>query len=180
MSDSIEVLISEERIRKRIDEIADALVAGMPNGAAEEDVILIGPLKGAIMLMADLGRALQKRGLALSMDFLGLSSYGSGTVSSGKVSLKQDLSMDISGCHILLVDDILDTGHTMAFAQQHLRQHNPRAITTVLLLDKPSRRKVAVPVDHIGFEIPNLFIVGYGADLDQRYRELPYIGLLKS
>ncbi|MBT3218886.1 MAG: hypoxanthine phosphoribosyltransferase [Proteobacteria bacterium] len=174
----IEDFLSEEAIQTRVSALAAEIFAALPREAREQGVIMIGPLKGAVVFMADLARALSRLDLPLALDFLKLSSYGAGTVSSGEVVLDHDLSMDIGGRHVLLVDDIVDTGRTIDFAQKHLHQLNPASVTTALLLDKPSRRQVVVKVDHVGFEIPDRFVVGYGTDFDQLYRELPFVGVL--
>jgi hypoxanthine phosphoribosyltransferase len=111
------------------------------------------------------------------MDFLELSSYGAGTTSSGVIEVKKHLSDPITGRHVLLVDDIIDTGRTLAWAREHILSLSPASLRIAAFLDKPSRRVVEVPVDHVGFEIEDLFVLGYGADLAQRYRELPFIGV---
>jgi len=174
----IEVLIPEDDIRRRVAELAAEVADALPVEVRSAQVVMVGLLKGATMFMSDLSRALHRHGVRLAFDYMRPSSYGSGTVSSGRVVLEQDLSMDLAGRHVLLVDDIIDTGRTIAFAQQHLRDREVASLRTVVLTDKPSRREVEVPVDHIGFEVPNRFLVGYGLDADQAYRELPFIGVL--
>jgi hypoxanthine phosphoribosyltransferase len=174
----IEILITEADIRWRVADLATEVVDALPPEVRREQVVMVGLLKGATMFMSDLSRALYRQGMRLAFDYMRPSSYGSGTVSSGTVLLEQDLSMDLAGRHVLLVDDIIDTGRTIAFAQQHLRNCGVASLRTVVLTDKPSRREVKVPVDHVGFEVPNRFLIGYGLDADQAYRELPVSGVL--
>ena len=167
------VLISREQIADRVASLGREIAAELP----ADEVVLVGPLKGCVVFCADLARALHDAGIAVEMDFLELSSYGAGTESSGTVTMKKDLADSIAGRDVLLVDDIVDTGRTLAFAREHLLSKGPSSLRLAAFLDKPSRRVVEVPVDHVGFEIEDLFILGYGADLAQRYRELPYIGV---
>ncbi len=174
----IDVLIAEDRIAARVDELAQEVASALGRTARSEALVVVGPLKGATLLVADLIRALYRAGVATEIDFLGLSSYGASTVSSGTVTLTSDLSMDIAGRHVLLVDDIIDTGRTLRFAQDHLLQRKPASLRTLVLLDKPDRRVVHADVEHVGFVIPDLFVIGYGTDLNQRYRELPFVGVL--
>ena len=174
LSPTFTTLFSAERIARRIDELA----ADLAREAPPEGFAVVGPLKGAVMLIADLARALRRHGVPVTLDFLGLSSYGAGTVSSGTVLLLHDLSHPVAGRHVLLVDDIVDTGRTLRFAREHLLGKKPASLRTLVLLDKPSRRVVEVQVEHVGFDIPDLFVVGYGTDLDQAYRDLDFVGVL--
>jgi len=182
MSESARIvpLFVEDQIRARIEELAAEIVQVRPEALAPEGLVMVGPLKGAVVFMSDLARALSRLGVRVDLSFMKLSSYGAGTESTGKVVLGQDVDMEVSGRHVLLVDDIIDTGRTIAFAQEYLGARSPQSITTVLLLDKPSRRVVEVPYDLAGFVIEDLFVLGFGTDLDQRYRELPFIGVRQS
>lgn len=172
-----EILITEAQIADRIPALAGEIVAALP-AEARSQLHMVGLLKGAFLFMADLGRALRHRGVEVSFDFMTLSSYGDGTVSSGQVKLVQDLTEPIEGRHVLLVDDIVDSGRTIAFAHEHLAKLQPASLTTALFMDKPARREVQVEVDHIGFTVPNRFVIGYGGDHAQRYRDLPWIAAL--
>ncbi len=174
------VFLSEAKIAARIETLAAEIAADLPADVNESGLVLVGPLKGALVFGADLLRVLHPHVAHLEIDFLGLSSYGGGTVSSGEVRLTHDVRDPIAGRHILLIDDIVDTGRTLAFAQAHLAAKNPASLRTSTLLDKPSRRVVEVPVQHVGFEIEDVFVVGYGTDYAERYRELPYLGVLET
>jgi len=176
---TIDVMLSAEQISTRLDALAAEVAATLPDDARTTPLLLIGPLKGAVMVMADLARALHHAGVDTEMDFIGLSSYGAGTESKGAVTMTSDLQMDVSGRHVLLVDDIVDTGRTLQFAQAHIAARKPASLRTLVVLDKPERRVVEVPVEHVGFTIPDVFVIGYGTDLDQRYRELPYVGVFR-
>lgn len=169
----MDVLISRDRIQARVIALGQEIAAQLPG----DDVVLVGPLKGCVVFCADLARALHDAGVAVEMDFLELSSYGAGTESSGVITMKKDLSDSIAGRDVLLVDDIIDTGRTLHWAREHLLAKEPASLRIAAFLDKPSRRTHEVPVDHVGFEVPDLFVLGYGADLAQRFRELPYIGV---
>lgn len=169
----MDVLISRERIQARVAELGVEIAAALPTN----EVVLVGPLKGCVIFCADLARALHDAGVAVEMDFLELSSYGAGTESSGTIECRKTLTDPVAGRHVLLVDDIIDTGRTLAWAREHILELGPASLRIAAFLDKPSRRTVEVPVDHVGFEVPDLFVLGYGADLAQRYRELPYIGV---
>jgi hypoxanthine phosphoribosyltransferase len=173
----IEPLFDEAEIRHRIAGLAVEVLSLKPEARSPEGLLMVGPLKGAVVFMADLARALSRLGVRVDMSFMKLSSYGAGTESAGTVSLDQDVDMEVSGRHVLLVDDIIDTGRTIAFAQAYLAERSPLSVTTVLLLDKPARRVVEAPYDLAGFVIEDLFVLGFGTDLDQRYRELPFIGV---
>ena len=166
-----DVLITEDAIEERVDR----LVTEMVDDCRVEDLVLIGILRGSFMFLADLVRALYRHGVHPRIDFMTLASYGAGTTSSGKVAVRKDISVDVDGAYVILVDDILDTGRTLDFAIRHLRGRNARSISTCVLLDKPERREIDCRADHVGFEIENVFVVGYGLDYDNCYRELPYI-----
>jgi len=170
-TDLDKVLVSEERIRERIAEMAleiDADYAG-------REILLVGVLKGAVMVMADLARALRT---PLSMDWMAVSSYGSGTKSSGVVRILKDLDGDISGTHVLVVEDVIDSGLTLKWLLRNLKSRAPASVEVCTLLRKPEAAQVDVPVRYVGFDIPNEFVVGYGLDHDQRYRNLPFVGTL--
>jgi hypoxanthine phosphoribosyltransferase len=164
------ILIAADDIQRRVREIAIAIHRDHPDG-----VHLIAVLKGAFMFLSDLVRALPGR---CSLDFIALSSYGDGTTSSGQVQLLKDLDSAIEGRDVVIVEDIVDTGLTLDYLQQILRARAPRMLRTAALLSKPARRKVVVPVDYIGFDIEDSFVVGYGLDYAERYRNLPYIAVL--
>jgi hypoxanthine phosphoribosyltransferase len=167
-----EVLISEDEIRDRIGALAKQIDADY----AEREPVLVGVLKGAAMFMSDLARAMERPS---TMEFMAVSSYGSGTQSSGVVRILKDLDRDIAGQHVLIVEDIIDSGLTLSWLLKNLRSRSPGSISIVTLLRKPDAVKVDVRVDYIGFDIANEFVVGYGLDYAERYRDLPYIGRLK-
>ena len=167
------VLIDEDRLRARTAELAQAITDDL---ADADDLLLICTLKGAYMFLSDLSRALRR---PHAVDFLGVSSYGSGTRSSGAVQLIMDLKEDIAGRHVLIVEDIIDSGHTLQYLRRTLLARSPASLRICSLLNKPSRRDVDVPVDYIGFDIPDEFVVGYGLDFDELYRNLPFIAVLK-
>jgi hypoxanthine phosphoribosyltransferase len=167
-----EIVVSAEQIRGRIAELAkeiDAVYEG-------REPVLVGILKGAAMFMSDLARALERPS---TMEFMAVSSYGSGTQSSGVVRILKDLDTDISGKDVLIVEDIIDSGLTLSWLLRNLSARNPASIRIVTLLRKPDALKVDIEVDHVGFDIPNEFVVGYGLDYAERYRDLPYVGRLK-
>lgn len=175
----IDTLFSAEAIALRVDELAAEIAAGLPPEAHAEGLVAVGPLKGCVVFLVDLVRALSRHLPRVELDFLGLSSYGAATESSGVVTLTHDLRHDVCGRHVLLVDDIVDTGRTLQFAQAHLDAKGPASRTTAVLLDKPSRRVVDVLVEHRGFVIEDVFVIGYGTDFGERYRELPFVGVLR-
>lgn len=164
------VLISAEEIQTRIIELARQIRADYP-----ENVHIIAVLKGAFIFMSDLVRHLEG---SVSLDFIAVSSYAKGTTSSGEVRLNKDLDTSLDGKDVLIVEDIVDTGLTLTYLQDILRARNPRILRTACLLSKPSRRKVNVAVEYIGFTIEDRFVVGYGLDYAEQYRNLPYIGLI--
>ena len=165
------VLVTEEQIRDRIASMAKEIDADY----AGRDIMLVGVLKGAVMVMADLARSLTA---PLEMDWMAVSSYGSGTKSSGVVRILKDLDGDISGRHVLVVEDVIDSGLTLSWLLRNLRSRGPASVEVCTLLRKPDAAKVEVPVRYVGFDIPNEFVVGYGLDHDQRYRNLPFVGTL--
>ena len=167
-----EVLFSEEELAKRVDEIAKEIETDYEG----KEVMLISVLRGSFVFMADLCRRID---LPCTIDFMSVSSYGKGTSSSGQVQITKDLSSDISGKHIIVVEDILDSGNTLSYLLKILEQRNPASIRLCTLLDKPERRVKQVEVHYSGFTIPDAFVVGYGLDYAEQYRNLPYIGILK-
>lgn len=167
------VLIDENRLQARIQDMADQITADY-NG--EEDLLLICVLKGGYMFLADLSRALKR---PHTLDFMGVSSYGAGTESSGAVQIIMDLKQPIDGRNVLIVEDIIDSGHTLDYMRRTLLARNPASLRICSLLNKPSRREVDVSVEYIGFDIPDEFVVGYGLDFDELYRNLPFIAVLK-
>lgn len=167
------VLVDADSIRTRLAELAaqiDADYVGRP-------LLLVGVLKGAVMVMADLSRALHT---PCEMDWMAVSSYGSGTKSSGVVRILKDLDGDITGKHVLVVEDIMDSGLTLSWLLKNLKSRGPASVEVCALLRKPDAAQVPVEVKYVGFDIPNEFVVGYGLDYAQRYRNLPFIGMLAS
>jgi len=167
------VLISEAQIKERIASLAAEIERDYPKG---EEIHLVAVLKGGFMFMADLVRAMSER---VTMDFMAVSSYGKGTSSSGQVRVLKDLDSVLEQRHIILVEDIVDTGLTLHYLQDMLRARAPKSIKSACLLSKPSRRKVDVKVDYIGFTIEDHFVVGYGLDYAEKYRNLSYIAILE-
>ncbi len=167
-------LLGEDQIRQRVEGLAAAIAADVwPAGGPP--LLMIGILRGSFIFLADLVRALHRRGVPVRIDFMVLESYGAGTESSGDVRVRKDFSMDVAGASVVIVDDILDTGRTLAFARRHVLDRGAATVRTCALLDKPSRRVVPFEADHVGFTVPDVFVVGYGLDYDHRYRELPWI-----
>jgi hypoxanthine phosphoribosyltransferase len=172
LQDVAEVLISEERLQERVQELGRKISLDY----AEASLALICVLKGGYLFLADLTRALSVRH---SVDFMAISSYGSSTASSGVVRILKDLDADISGKDVLVVEDIIDTGRTLFYLMENLRSRGPRSVRICTLLSKPARREIDLPVDYVGFEIPDEFVVGYGLDYAEEYRNLPFVGILK-
>ncbi len=174
--DIASVLITEEAVRERTGELAEQVgkdYADLCTGA--DDLLLVGVLKGAVMFMTDLARALP---LPVQLEFMAVSSYGSSTSSSGVVRILKDLDRDIAGRHVLIVEDIIDSGLTLSWLLKNLESREPASLTVCTLLRKPDAVTVDVPVRYVGFDIPNEFVVGYGLDYAERYRDLPFIGTL--
>jgi hypoxanthine phosphoribosyltransferase len=169
--DLARVLLSERAIRTRLDEMA----AEIESDYDGRDLLLVGVLKGAVMVMADLSRAFR---ISVAMDWMAVSSYGSGTKSSGVVRILKDLDTDISGRDVLVVEDIIDTGLTLSWLVANLRSRRPASLEVCTLLRKPDAAKIEVDVRYVGFDIPNEFVVGYGLDYGQRYRNLRCVGTL--
>ena len=170
--DIAEVLVDEQAIAQKVRDLG-ARIAEDYRG---KDLVLVSILKGALPFLADLMRTIP---IPLRLDFLEVSSYGASTESSGVVRILKDLANPIEGRHVLVVEDILDTGGTLAHVVDHLRSQRPASVRLCTLLDKPARRLVPIEIDYKGFEIPDKFVVGYGLDYAERYRNLPFIGVLK-
>jgi hypoxanthine phosphoribosyltransferase len=168
------VLIGTDELRAKVRALGERIHADY---AGTEGLLLIGVLKGSVMFMVDLALAID---MPLSMDFIAISSYGDSTESSGVVRLLKDLDTDIANRHVLIIEDIIDSGLTLAYLRGMLEQRNPASLRICSLLNKPERRAANVEVEYIGFDIPNAFVVGYGLDYNEHYRNLPYIGILKS
>jgi hypoxanthine phosphoribosyltransferase len=169
----MEILLSREKISQRVRELGVEIAKDYRGRTPH----LVGVLKGAWVFMADLVRQLD---FDVTVDFLGITSYGAGAHSSGEVKITKDLDVSIAGRDVLIVEDILDTGQTFKFLQEVLSVHQPRGLSLVTLLDKVSRRVVPVHADYVGFEIPDVFVVGYGLDFNQQYRNLPDLRVLRS
>ena len=170
-ADLDKVLIGEQQIKTRLGEIAAQIVHDYDG----RDLLLVGVLKGAVMVMADLARTLPRH---VEMDWMAVSSYGSGTRSSGVVRILKDLDRDITGRHVLVVEDIIDSGLTLSWLVRNLRSRGPASVEVCALLRKPDAAQVAVDVRYVGFDIPNEFVIGYGLDYAERYRNLPFVGTL--
>ncbi len=165
-------LISSERIKQRVRELGEEITSDY----AGSDLVMVGILKGAFVVMADLVRSVE---LPARIDFMAVSSYGMDTKSTGVVSIVKDLDLDIRGRDLLVVEDIVDSGLTLDFLLRSLKAREPASLSLFALLDKVEARKVPVEIKYRGFEVPNRFIVGYGLDYAEKYRELPYIGVLE-
>ncbi len=168
-----EILLSEQVIKHKVQELGKEITRDY---IFQEELRVVGVLKGAIIFMADLVRAID---LPLSIDFVAVSSYGISTVSSGAVRILKDLERSIEGKHVLLVEDIVDTGLTLKYLTRNLWARDPASVRTCTFLDKPGRRVVDVKLDYLGFQIPDKFVVGYGLDYAENYRQLPYVAVLK-
>ena len=167
---NLQVLIDTDRIKARVHEMGEAIARDY----AEGDLHLIAVLKGACVFLSDLMRSID---LPLSVDFIGISSYGAGTRSSGEVRITKDMDVSLSGKDVLVVEDIVDTGLTLNYMLNNFRSREVRSLQIAALLDKPDRHEIDVKVKYVGFTIPNHFVVGYGLDVSERYRNLPYIAI---
>lgn len=172
MKDNVKVLISEEEVKRRVKEIG----AKISEDYAGKELHVICILKGGVFFMCELVKHIT---VPVTHDFMSVSSYGDGTVSSGRIKIVKDLDDSIEGKEVLIVEDIIDSGRTLSHLMQLLRARNPKSVRLCTLLDKPDRRVVEVPVDYTGFSVPDLFVVGYGLDYAQHYRNLPYIGVIE-
>jgi hypoxanthine phosphoribosyltransferase len=166
-----EVLIDQDRLRARVAELGEEISADYIG----RDLLLIGVLKGAVFFMTDLMRHLT---VTCELDFMAISSYGAATDSSGVVRILKDLDINIAGREVLVVEDIIDSGLTLSYLIRNLEAREPASLEICALLTKPERREIDVPVRYVGFEIPNRFVIGYGLDFGERYRNLPYVGVL--
>jgi hypoxanthine phosphoribosyltransferase len=167
----VDVLIEEDALQRRIAELGEEISADY----AGRDLLLVGVLKGAVFFMADLMRHLT---IPCEIDFMAISSYGEGTDSSGVVRILKDLDINIDGRDVLVVEDIIDSGLTLSYLMRNLEAREPASLEICALMTKPERREIEVPVRYVGFEIPNRFVIGYGLDFGERYRNLPYVGVL--
>ena len=166
-----DVLIDRDTLQRRISELGEEISADY----AGRDLLLVGVLKGAVFFMADLMRGLT---IPCEIDFMAISSYGDSTDSSGVVRILKDLDINIEGRDVLVVEDIIDSGLTLSYLMRNLEAREPASLEICALLTKPERREIEVPVRYVGFEIPNRFVIGYGLDFAERYRNLPYVGIL--
>jgi len=166
-----EILIDAEKLQTRIHDLGHEVSADY----AGRELLLVGVLKGAVFFMADLMRSLT---VPCEIDFMAISSYGASTDSSGVVRILKDLDINIEGRHVLVVEDIIDSGLTLSYLLRNLESREPASLEICALLTKPERREIDVPVRYVGFEIPNKFVIGYGLDFAERYRNLPYVGVL--
>lgn len=171
MKERVEVMLTAEEIDKRLEELAEEIYKEF----GDEPVEMICTLKGAVVVTVDLAKKMK---MPVTLNFMSVSSYGDGTVSSGNVNVKLDLDEDISGKNVLIVEDIIDTGRTLKKLKELLEFRSPKKLKLVTLLDKPDRRVVDIKGDYTGFVIPDAFVVGYGLDYAQKYRNLPYVGVL--
>ena len=169
-----EILLTQEQIQAKVKELA----AILSEEYAGKDPVFVGVLKGVVMFFADMVRSIDT---PCQIDFMWISSYGSGANSTGKMDVKRDVSADLKGRHVVILEDIFDTGNSLEFTYKHLLSKEPASLKICTLLDKPERRNPAVTVkpDYVGFVIPNEFVVGYGLDYNEHYRNLPYVGILK-
>ena len=168
-----EILISEQQIKEKVQELADQIYEEY----ADKNPVFVGVLKGVVVFYADLIRAFKA---PCQLDFMWISSYA-GTESTGNMLVRQDVSADLTGRHVVILEDIYDTGNSLRFVYDHILSKNPASLKICTLLDKPSRRKAGITLqaDYTGFVIPNAFVVGYGLDYNEKYRNLPYVGILK-
>lgn len=169
-----EILFTQEQLASRVAELG----VEISKDYAGESVVLVGVLKGAVVFFTDLARAIDNT-VDVSFDFISCSSYGEGTTSTGVVRILKDLDRSVEGKHVLVVEDIVDTGTTLHYLLDNLRARGAKSVRLVALLNKPDRRKKDVDVDYIGFTVPDYFVIGYGLDYAEQYRQLPYIGILK-
>ncbi|WFA07727.1 hypoxanthine phosphoribosyltransferase [Tissierella sp. Yu-01] len=167
-----EVLLSEEELQKRIKELGNEITKDYK----DKDLVVIGILKGAVIFMSELVKNI---GLPITIDFMAVSSYGKSSISTGEVRIIKDLDFSVEGKDLLIVEDIIDTGLTLNYLTELLKKRGANSVKICTLLDKPDRRTVGVNIDYLGFEIPDEFVVGYGLDYAEQYRNLPYVGALK-
>lgn len=171
-NDILKVLLSEEELNRKVQELGQRISEDYRG----KNLLMVSVLKGSVVFMADLMRAVT---IPCEIDFMSVSSYGSGTKTSGVVKIVKDLDINLAGRDLLIVEDILDSGMTLAYIKQMLLDRHPHSIRICTLLDKPERRQADIAADYKGFEVPDEFVVGYGLDYSEKYRNLPYIGVLK-
>lgn len=172
MAETVKEMLSEEELNTRIRELGEQISKDYEG----EEVFLVCILKGAAFFACELAKRIT---VPVTIDFMATSSYGSGTVSSGEVQIKKDLDLGVEGKNVIIVEDIIDSGNTLNYLSSLFKDRKAKSIKMCAMLDKPERREVDVPMDYIGFTIPDAFVVGYGLDYDQRYRNLPYIGVVE-
>jgi hypoxanthine phosphoribosyltransferase len=173
LAEELDVLFSQEQIAARVRDLAGQI----EHDHRGQDVVLVGVLKGAYVFLADLARAID---LPLAVDFINLSSYGEATESSGVVKITSDLSRPIEGKHVIIVEDIVDTGLTMRYLLDNFATRHPASVKICALLHKPSRARTRIPIQYLGFSAPDVFVVGYGLDAAEKFRNIPFIGVVKS
>lgn len=169
---TLEVLLSREELAKKVKELGEQITRDYQ----DKDTVFVGILKGSFIFLADLVRAVRLE--RMQMNFMMVSSYGSGTRSSGNITIKKDLDIDLAGKHVLIVEDIIDSGNTLTYLKKYLANRQAASVKVCTILDKPSRRETDLVPDYRGFEIPDAFVVGYGLDYDERFRELPDLCIL--
>ena len=171
MAETVKEMLSEEELANRIKELGEQISKDYEG----EEVFLVCILKGAAFFACELAKRIS---VPVTIDFMATSSYGSGTVSSGEVQIKKDLDLGVEGKNVIIVEDIIDSGNTLNYLSNIFKDRKAKSVKMCAMLDKPERREVDVPMDYIGFTIPDAFVVGYGLDYDQKYRNLPYIGVV--
>ena len=172
MAETVKEMLSEEELANRIKELGEQISKDYEG----EEVFLVCILKGAAFFACELAKRIS---VPVTIDFMATSSYGSGTVSSGEVQIKKDLDLGVEGKNVIIVEDIIDSGNTLNYLSNLFKDRKAKSVKMCAMLDKPERREVDVPMDYIGFTIPDAFVVGYGLDYDQKYRNLPYIGVVE-
>ncbi len=173
MKDTLRIIIGKRKLKERVSQLANQI----SDDYKDKNPVLVGILKGSFIFMADLVRKLK---IPHQVDFISVASYGSGKRGSGVVRWLKDLSINIEGKHVIIVEDIIDSGLTLSYIRNNLLTRNPKSLKIVTLLDKRRRRKTKIPLTYVGFSIPDKFVVGYGLDYDERYRNLPYIAWLRN
>ena len=168
----IKILIDEKTIEKRVDELAKQIMKDYEG----KEIVILSLLKGSIFFTIELTKRLKNK---VYFEFIEISSYGNATTSSGKITVNKDLTSSIEGKDILVIEDLIDTGRTLSYLVDHLKEKKPNSVKIATLLSKPERREIDVKVDYVGFEIPNKFVIGYGMDYEQAYRNLPYVGYIE-
>lgn len=172
LEDIEKILVSQEELAKRVEQLGQEITKDY----AGQEILMIGVLRGAAIFMADLSRAIK---VPVALDFMAVSSYGNSTSSSGVVRIIKDLDEDVKGKHVLIVEDIIDSGLTLNYLIDYIKSRDPKSVKICTLLNKPDRRKVEVPIAYNGFTIPDYFVVGFGLDYAEKYRNLPFVGILK-